>query len=129
MSTKNDLIREVRMLTRHYIVKGGKSNRLQQQKRMLDFAYFCRDELKAHNLDSIGKRHVICYYKSIFHLSDATRQAHYYALKTLFALAGKASPPVPFKRLNTLNNKQSSKRPAIPSGSSQSSRPIVSTYF
>lgn len=98
MNVKNDLIQEVRMLARHYVLKGGKRNRQQQEKRMIAFARFCRDEMRAPNLDAVGKRHVIAYYKANIHLSDATRQSHYYALKTLFDLAGKAPPPAPFRK-------------------------------
>ena len=98
MSVKNDVIQEVRILTRHYVLKGGKRSRLQHERRVVAFARFCRDEMKAPNLDAVGKRHVISYYKANVHLSDATRQSHYYALKTLFELARKGPPPVPFRK-------------------------------
>ncbi|WP_022967653.1 hypothetical protein [Denitrificimonas caeni] len=96
MSSKPDILQEIKNLTRDYVRKGGKKNRRQQHKRMLEFGLFCRDNLQAPNLATVGKRHVVRYYKSIENLSDATRLSHYYAIKTLFLLAGKAMPVKPF---------------------------------
>lgn len=93
---RQTLVQQVQALTRQYVRKGGKKNRLQQEKRMLAFAKFCGDVMKAPNLQAVGKRHVIAYYKAKLHLSDATRQSHYYALRSLFFMAGKAEPPRPF---------------------------------
>lgn len=96
MSSKPDIVQEIKNLTRDYVRKGGKANRRQQHKRMLEFGLFCRDNLQTPNLATVGKRHVVRYYKSIENLSDATRLSHYYAIKTLFLLAGKAMPVKPF---------------------------------
>ena len=65
-------------------------------RRMLEFGLFCRDNLQTPNLAAVGKRHVVRYYKNIESLSDATRLSHYYAIKTLFSLAGKVVPVKPF---------------------------------
>lgn len=92
---KPDLVQEFKFLARDYVRKGGKTNRRQQYKRMLEFARFCRSALRAPNLSAVGNRHVIHYYKSIAHLSDSTRMSHYYAIKTLFELAGKSTPVKP----------------------------------
>ena len=100
MSSKPDIVQEIKNLTRDYVRKGGKANRRQQHKRMLEFGLFCRDSLQTPNLAAVGKRHVVRYYKKIESFSDATRLSHYYALKTLFSLAGKAMPVKPFSGSN-----------------------------
>ena len=96
MSSKHGIVQEIKNLTRDYVRKGGKSHRRQQHKRMIEFGLFCRDNLQTPNLAAVGKRHVVRYYKSIENLSDATRLSHYYAIKTLFSLAGKKVPVKPF---------------------------------
>lgn len=96
MSGKHDIMQEIKNLTRDYVRRGGKANRRQQHKRMIEFGLFCRDSLQTPNLAAVGKRHVVSYYKSLKKLSDATRLSHYYAIKTLFLLAGKAMPVKPF---------------------------------
>ena len=100
MSGKHDIMQEIKTLTRDYVRKGGKTNRRQQHRRMLEFGLFCRDNLQTPNLDAVGKRHVVSYYKSLKKLSNATRLSHYYALKTLFSLVGKAMPVKPFSGSN-----------------------------
>lgn len=94
--SKPDVVQEIKNLTRDYVRRGGKTNRRQQHKRMIEFGLFCRNNLETPNMAAVGKRHVVSYYKSIEDLSDATRLSHYYALKTLFALAGKTVPVKPF---------------------------------
>jgi len=96
MSSKTDIVQEIKNLTRDYVRKGGKTNRRQQHKRMIEFGLFCRDNLETPNMAAVGKRHVVSYYKSIEDLSDATRLSHYYALKILFSFAGKTSPVKPY---------------------------------
>lgn len=100
MSGKHDIVQEIKTLTRDYVRKGGKTNRRQQHKRMIEFGLFCRDNLQTPNLAAVGKRHVVRYYKSIESFSDATRLSHYYALKTLFSLANKAPPAKPYLSLD-----------------------------
>ena len=95
MSSKPDIVQEIKNLTRDYVRKGGKTNRRQQYNRMLEFGLFCRDNLQTPNLAAVGKRHVVRYYKSIDNLSESTRINHYYALKTLFSLANKPEPVKP----------------------------------
>ena len=95
MSSKPDIVQEIKNLTRDYVRKGGKTNRRQQYNRMLEFGLFCRDNLQTPNLAAVGKRHVVRYYKSIDNLSESTRINHYYALKTLFSLANKLEPVKP----------------------------------
>lgn len=96
MNRKPDIVQEIKNLTRDYVRQGGRTNRRQQHRRMLEFGLFCRDSLQTPNLTAVGKRHLIRYYKSIDSFSDATRLSHYYALKTLFSLAGKTVPAKPF---------------------------------
>lgn len=65
---------------------------------MLAFGDFCAQQ-GAHSLAQVGERHVIRYWRSemMQQLSDRTRGAHFYALATLWRLAGKhGSPPKPF---------------------------------
>ena len=92
---KTDVVQQVKLIARDYVRKGGKTNRRQQYKRMVEFAVFCRNSMQAPNIDSVGNRHVIRYYKSITHLADSTVQSHYYAIKTLFNLAGKTQAVKP----------------------------------
>ena len=96
MSSKPDIVQEIKNLTRDYVRKGGKTNRRQQHRRMLEFGLFCRDNLQTPSLAAVGKRHVVRYYKSNESFSDSTRLSHYYAIKTLFSLAGKADPAKPY---------------------------------
>lgn len=98
--SKPDVVQEIKNLTRDYVRRGGKTNRRQQHKRMIEFGLFCRDNFQTPNLASVGKRHVVGYYKSIESFSDATRLSHYYALKTLFSLASKTAPAKPFRCSN-----------------------------
>lgn len=102
MSSKPDIVQEIKNLTRDYVRKGGKTNRRQQYNRMLEFGLFCRDNLQTPNLAAVGKRHVVRYYKSIESFSDATRISHYYALKTLFSLASKTVPVKPSPSSNNV---------------------------
>jgi len=94
--SKPDVVQEIKNLTRDYVRRGGKTNRRQQHKRMIEFGLFCRDNFQTPNLASVGKRHVVGYYKSIESFSDATRLSHYYAIKTLFSLAAKTDPTKPY---------------------------------
>lgn len=103
----NSLREEISWLTRGYLRKGGKRNRGQQFKRMLEFASFCERE-NVRSLAQVGARQVIRYWRSeaMLDLSDRTRQAHYYALRTLWKLSGKpTSPPMPFTREQRARNK------------------------
>lgn len=95
--SKPDIVQEIKNLSRDYVRSGGKTNRRQQYKRMLEFGLFCRDNLQTPNMAAVGERHVVRYYKSIDDLSHSTRMSHYYALKTLFLLAGKLPPVRPFR--------------------------------
>jgi hypothetical protein len=89
------LVVQVRMLTRAYVRKGGKTNRRQQAARMLAFARFCENE-GATEINRLGARHVILYWKQNRHLAPSTQYNHYRALCVLWELAEKAGrPPVP----------------------------------
>ena len=91
------ILREVELVTREYVRKGGKRNRRQQRARMLAFASFCGEQGQ-NSLGQIGKAHVIGYWQATQHLSDATRYSHWRALVTLWRLTEKAEqPPTPNK--------------------------------
>lgn len=91
------ILREVELLTREYVRKGGKNNRRQQRARMLAFALFCAEQGQ-NSLGQIGKAHVISYWKATRHLSDTTRYSHWRALVKLWQLSGKTEqPPTPDK--------------------------------
>lgn len=91
------ILQEVELLTRGYVRKGGKRNRRQQRARMQDFAAFCAQQGQ-NSLGQIGRAHIIAYWRTTKHLSDATRYAHWRALVTLWLLAGKQEqPPKPNK--------------------------------
>ncbi|NYT72815.1 hypothetical protein HZU72_10290 [Halomonas sp. QX-2] len=92
------LTSQITVLSNGYVRKGGKQNRKQQQKRMLAFGIFCSSQ-GATCMGQVGAKHVIRYWKSesMLDKSDATRLQHYYALKSLWGLAGKdGGPPKPF---------------------------------
>lgn len=94
---------EIRRLVSGYVRRGGKANRRQQARRMLAFADFCAQQ-GAKSLAQIGARHVIRYWRSemMQQLSDRTREAHFYALVTLWRLAGKTgTPPRPYPTLGS----------------------------
>ena len=89
------LLQEVENLSRGYVRKGGKDNRRQQRARMLALADFCVKE-GANSLAQIGAGHVIRYWRTTRHLSDATRYNHWRAFCVLWVLCGKsAEPPKP----------------------------------
>lgn len=91
---------EIRQLTTGYVRRGGKRNRRQQLHRMHAFGVFC-EQLGARSLAQVGARHVIGYWKcsGIQQLSDRTRESHYYAIATLWRLAGKiGTPPRPYPK-------------------------------
>lgn len=93
MPIRTDVIK----VARDFVRRGGKSNRRKQYNRMLEFAAFCESRSPGVPLAQVGGRHVIGYYKTLQHLSQSTREAHYYAIAALFRLAGKPPPPRPFK--------------------------------
>jgi len=90
--------REVIKITRDYVRRGGKGNRRKQLSRMVAFADFCEASSPGIALAQVGGRHVIGYYRSILHLNQTTREAHYYAIATLFKLACKPAPPRPYTK-------------------------------
>ena len=91
----NSLEKEVQQITRLWVQKGGKTNRIQQQRRMLVFAGHAAC-LGANCLDEVGKRHVIDYWKAHAELSKPTLYNHWRALCILWDLADKpGNPPMP----------------------------------
>ena len=92
MTIRTDVIK----VARDFVRRGGKSHRRKQYNRMLEFAVFCESRSPGVSLAQVGGRHVIAYYKTLYHLSQSTREAHYYAIAALFRLAGKSPPPRPF---------------------------------
>lgn len=89
------LVAQVRMLTRAYVRKGGKTNRRQQVARMLAFARFCESE-GVTEINRLGARQVILYWMQNRHLAPSTQYNHYRALCILWELAEKVKgPPVP----------------------------------
>jgi len=95
---------DVTKVSRDFVRRGGKQNRRKQFSRMLSFAAYCEARCPGISLAQVGGRHVIGYYKSLQHLSWTTREAHYYAIASLFQLAGKSSPPRPFKNRKIPNS-------------------------
>ena len=89
---------EVIKISRDFVRRGGKGNRRKQLSRMLGFVDFCEAYSPGISLAQVGGRHVIRYYRSIQHLSQATREGHYYAIAALFRLAYKPAPPRPVKK-------------------------------
>ena len=83
MAKKSTLYSDVKKKTMFYVRKGGKKNRRQQASRMIAFACFCETK-GANSVGQIGKNHIELYFRSISHLSEATRLQHYYAIKTLW---------------------------------------------
>ena len=86
------IVQEIERLTHSYVRHGGKTNRRQQRSRMIAFAEFCATE-GARALAEVGARHVIRYWRTTRHLSDATRYNHWCALCALWELADKLGKP------------------------------------
>ncbi len=89
----NSLEKEIRQLTRLWLQKGGKTNRRQQQRRMVAFANHAAC-MGANCMDEIGKRHAIDYWKAHDDLSKATLYNHWRALCILWKLAGMRGVPL-----------------------------------
>lgn len=102
-----ELLHQVEKLSRAYVRKGGKDNRRQQRARMLAFAKHAA-RLGAREMGQVGARHVISYWKASEGLSDATRYAHWLAIRELWRAANKVEEP-PRPRI----------KDALPEGSDQ----------
>ncbi len=73
----------------------GKTSRARDRKKMLNFASEAGAE-GPRCMAEVGKAHVIRYWKRRRDLSDAVKMQHFYALRHLWQLAGKAGgPPAP----------------------------------
>lgn len=83
MAKKSTLYSDVKKKTLFYVRKGGKKNRRQQAARMIAFARFCENK-GVNSVGQVGKTHIELYFRSISHLSEATRLQHYYAIRTLW---------------------------------------------
>lgn len=94
------LVEAVHRNTKHYRIKGGKTNRRQQHARMIKFSQFCVAE-GLNSPHQIGARQVIRYWRTepMMRLADKTLENHYYALVSLWKLCGKSgTPPRPFMK-------------------------------
>ena len=92
------LEQEVEKLTSVYVRKGGKGNRLQQRKRMLEFARHAA-AMGANSMGQVGRGHVTSFWKARAGLADATLYGYWLAIGELFGLAGKSGePPKPFTK-------------------------------
>lgn len=86
------LLREVEVVARAYVRKGGKDNRRQQRARMLAFAEHAAAS-GVNSLGQLGKAHVIAYWKSHRELATATAYSHWLAIRQLWKLGGKSGEP------------------------------------
>lgn len=86
------LVDEVRQLTFGWITKGGKTGRREQVRIMIDFASDVENS-GPKSLGQVGQRQVIQYWKANRHLSDATLLSMWYAIRQLWAIAGKTDEP------------------------------------
>lgn len=87
-----NLLSETKYQASKYILKGGKTNRKMQAKRMIAFAKFAM-KMGCKNKAQLGSRHVIKYYKSLEQLSENTLYQHHCALVALFELLELPKPP------------------------------------
>ena len=94
---KESTRKEFDRMMRGYRAKGSKTYRKKQYQR----AYFALKDIFLHEalvhnrLESLGRNHIIGFWRR--HQSDnqTTRMNYWYALKTVFELLGKPEPPKP----------------------------------
>ena len=90
------LVEQIKQLTHPYRRKGGKGHRKQQIGRMLAFGTFA-EKKGTRSMGQIGAVHVIGFWKTHRHLSNATLRSYWYALCVLWVFSGKnGQPPKPF---------------------------------
>jgi len=93
------LQREIQLLARDYVRKGGKQNRRKQAKRMIALGA-CAEKLGCKHLGELGKRHVIEFYKAHRDLSEAVQYQHWLSFRELWRLSQKSGePPKPKKKV------------------------------
>ena len=99
---KESSLREFNRLMRPYCAKGSKANRTKQCQRAL-FAIndiFKHEPLVRDRLESLGRKHVIGFWRRNEAMNQTTRMNYWYALRTTFELLGKSDPPKPIIILN-----------------------------
>jgi hypothetical protein len=104
---------EIRQMTHPYRRKGGKGHRKQQVGRMLAFGVFAGKK-GARSMKQVGVGHVIGFWKTHRHLSDATLRSYWYALCVLWVFSGKTGqPPKPFHKPTELEHPLVSAEPLL----------------
>lgn len=94
MTATTPLEREVLAITHKWRLRGGKTARGRDQKKMLAFARAAGAD-GARSLGQVGAAHVIRYWRFCRErgMSDAVMMQHFYALRHLWALAGEPGEP------------------------------------
>ncbi|MGZ8239685.1 MAG: helix-turn-helix domain-containing protein [Methylobacter sp.] len=86
---------------RDYVRGGGKSNRKTQVSRIIGFLDWVESTEQVISLHGLGKRHVINFWKSHRHLSDATLHKYWLGICQLWLWLEKNEyPPEPHKTWN-----------------------------
>ncbi len=105
------LVNQLQKLAHSYVRRGAKANRRQQLGRMIRFLEFVEETERPNNLQEIGNRHVISFWKEHRTMADKTANGYWLALCELWRLAQKkGTPPKPFQF-----QKANSPQPRIPS--------------
>ena len=81
-----------------YVRGGGKENRKKQVSRFVEFLDWVESTEKVITLHSLGKRHVIGFWKAHRHFSEETAYKYWLGIAKLWQWIGKhEEPPAPHK--------------------------------
>jgi hypothetical protein len=93
----DNCVSQIKELMSGYVRKGSKENRSRQVKKMIYVINFIEAQEKLGDLNRLGKRQIIAFWKSHEHLSEKTRYEYWRALDILFKkMSRKDIPPKPF---------------------------------
>ena len=103
--------KETKYLMDNYVRNRTNQGRKDTRARALIVADFLAS-IGVKSLGQVGNVHVIKYWKANRHRKDATLKHHYYAIKKLWELYGKAAPP-PLPNYNNAAAKPQKKKGTI----------------
>lgn len=88
---------------RNYVRGGGKDNRKKQVSRIIKFLDWVESTQKVISLHSLGKRHVVNFWKAHRELSEATANKYWLGISKLWEWLGKHEEPPKRKPGNLLS--------------------------
>lgn len=103
---KESARKELDRIMRGYRAKGGKAYRKKQYQRASFILndIFIHEPLVHDRLESLGRNHVIGFWRRHESDNQTTRMNYWYAIKIVFKLLGKPEPPKP-KNWKLINSK------------------------